>query len=253
MSGFGFGWLDWELGFSNNFSIWLSSNFRTKFFHPFISRKSLEEDEVTHILSRLRLLSSFHPNNFRNTISWKCFLKDDSVRSSLIELQSFHHSKIDVDPFRIGWFDWKLLDSCPTSGRWACSEPNSLFQSCFKGDLGRRPRWRRNLLVYDFSSFHPNNFWNTLRWECFVMDDNVRSCFIELQSFLQSKIDVDPIYCVLMSFPCIVQVLCMTWYIQVNHIMILKICPWIHRLREYCLSVVQILTSKYQSRIDDGM
>ena len=27
----------------------------------------------------------------------------------------------------------------------------------------------------------------------------------------------------------------------------------IHRQKEYCLSVVQILTSKYQSRIDDGM
>ena len=27
----------------------------------------------------------------------------------------------------------------------------------------------------------------------------------------------------------------------------------IHRQKEYCLSVVQILTSRYQSRIDDGM
>ena len=27
----------------------------------------------------------------------------------------------------------------------------------------------------------------------------------------------------------------------------------IHRQKEYCLSVAQILTSKYQSRIDDGM
>ena len=38
--------------------------------------------------------------------------------------------------FRFGWFDWKLLDSCPTSGRWACSEPNSLFHSCFKEIFG---------------------------------------------------------------------------------------------------------------------
>ena len=37
---------------------------------------------------------------------------------------------------RIGWFDWKLLDGCSTSGRWACSEPNSLFHSCFKDIFG---------------------------------------------------------------------------------------------------------------------
>ena len=38
--------------------------------------------------------------------------------------------------FRIGWFDWKLLDSCPASDRWACSEPNYLFHSCFKEIFG---------------------------------------------------------------------------------------------------------------------
>ena len=27
--------------------------------------------------------------------------------------------------FRVGWFDWKLLDSCPASARWAWSKPNS--------------------------------------------------------------------------------------------------------------------------------
>ena len=27
----------------------------------------------------------------------------------------------------------------------------------------------------------------------------------------------------------------------------------IHKQKEYCLSLAQILTSKYQSRIDDGM
>ena len=31
--------------------------------------------------------------NFRNTISWKCFLKDDCIRSSLTECQSFPESK----------------------------------------------------------------------------------------------------------------------------------------------------------------
>ena len=36
------------------------------------------------------------------------------------------------------WFDWALLDCwtiCPP-GRWASSEPNSLFQSCFKEIFG---------------------------------------------------------------------------------------------------------------------
>ena len=35
-----------------------------------------------------------------------------------------------------------------------------------------------------------------------MQNDSVGSCLIELQSFLQSKIDVDPIYRVLMFLPC---------------------------------------------------
>ena len=54
--------------------------------------------------------------------------------------------------------------------------------------------------VYDFSSFHPNNFRNKISWKCFVKNDCVRSSLIELESFPQSKIDVDPIHCVLVSF-----------------------------------------------------
>ena len=42
--------------------------------------------------------SSFHPNNFRNTISWKCSLKDNCIRSSLIECQSFFDRKINYQP-----------------------------------------------------------------------------------------------------------------------------------------------------------
>ena len=64
--------------------------------------------------------------------------------------------------------------------------------------------------------FQSNNFRNTMNWKCFLKNDSARSSLIELQSFLQSKIDVDPIFCVLMSLPCIVQVLCVTWYIQVS-------------------------------------
>ena len=46
----------------------------------------------------------------------------------------------------------------------------------------------------------------------------------------------------------------MTRFIQVDRIKILMIhVHEIHKQTEYCPSVVLILTSKYQSRIDDGM
>ena len=81
--------------------------------------------------------------------------------------------------------------------------------------------------------------------------DSVRSSLIELQSFLQSKIDVNPIHCVLKSLPCFMHVSCMTWCIQVDRFRILMV--FVHGQKECCLSVAQILTSRYQSRIDDGM
>ena len=56
--------------------------------------------------------------------------------------------------------------------------------------------------VYDFSSFHPNIFRDTIGWECVAKDDGVRSRLIELQSFHQSKVDVDPVCRVLMFLPC---------------------------------------------------
>ena len=108
---------------------------------------------------------------------------------------------------------WELPDGCTTcpSGRWACSEPDS-FPIVFQGDLWWRPRWHVYFFVYDFSSFHPNNFRNTVSWKCFMKNDGVRSSLIELQSFLQSKIDVVPIHRNLMSFPWFMHVLCMTRY-----------------------------------------
>ena len=103
------------------------------------------------------------------------------------------------------------------------------------------------LLVFDFSSFHPNNFRNTISWKCFVKNDCVRSCLIELQSFLQSKIDVDPTHCVLMFLRCFIHVLCMTRCIQVDRIRILMIfVHGIHKQKEYCLSFAQ-------SQTDDRM
>ena len=93
---------------------------------------------------------------------------------------------------RLGW----LEAFCLSSNFWT----QFIHQIMFHGIFWRRSRWRIYFFVYDFSSFHPNNFRNTISWECFVKNDSVRSSLIELQSFLHSKIDVDPIHCILMSF-----------------------------------------------------
>ena len=55
--------------------------------------------------------------------------------------------------------------------------------------------------ILDFFRFQHNNFRDTISWECVVKDDCVRSCLIELKSFLLSKLFFDPIHGVLMSFP----------------------------------------------------
>ena len=44
--------------------------------------------------------------------------------------------------------------------------------------LGEGTRWRKYFLVFNSSSFHPNNFRDTISWECFVKNDSVRSCLI---------------------------------------------------------------------------
>ena len=101
------------------------------------------------------------------------------------------------------------------------------FPFVFQGDLWWRPRWHVYFFVHDFSRFHPNNFRNTISWKCFLKDDSIRSSLIEFQSFLNGKIDVDPTYCVLMSFSCFMHVLCTTRYTQVDYIRTLVIfCPW---------------------------
>ena len=149
--------------------------------------------------------------------------------------------------FGFGWVGWE-----PSACR-ATSEPISLFQSCFKEIFGggRDDAYTFSYMICP--SFHPNNFQDTISWECFVKNDGVRSRLIELQSFLQSKIDVDPIYCVLMSFPCFMQVLCTTRYTQVDRIRIFVF--FVHRFhrQKECLFVAQILSFRYQSWIDDGM
>ena len=137
------------------------------------------------------------------------------------------------------WIDWELF-ACRTTS------PNHVSRKSLE-DVEVTHIYI-NFLVYDFSSFHPNNFRDTASWECFVKNDGVRSCLIEFQSFLQSKIDVDPIHRVLMFLPLFMHVLCMTWFIQVDRIRIFVFFVHrIHRQKTYCLSVAQILSSRYQS------
>ena len=56
-------------------------------------------------------------------------------------------------------------------------------------------------LVNDFSRIHHDSLRDTISWKRFVKDDCVRSCLIELESFLLSKLDVNPIHSVLMFLP----------------------------------------------------
>ena len=96
--------------------------------------------------------------------------------------------------FGFGWLDWELLDCWATSpsGCRTTSGSNCFHPVMFQGNLWRRTRWRIYFLVYDFSSSHPiQAFGIQISWECIVKDDDVRSCLIELQFFLLSKIDVD--------------------------------------------------------------
>ena len=60
--------------------------------------RSLVVVEVTCMLSSYKTSPVFSLTTFVSTISWKCSLKDDRIRSSLIECQSFVNRKIDVDP-----------------------------------------------------------------------------------------------------------------------------------------------------------
>ena len=119
----------------------------------------------------------------------------------------FARNWIDIQPRN---YSFSACEVSCLSGRWASSEPKSLFQSCFKEIFGGGRGDVYIFLEYDFSSFHPNNFRNTTSWKCFVKNDGVRSSLTELQSFPHSKIDVDPTHCVLMSLPCCMHVLCMT-------------------------------------------
>ena len=123
----------------------------------------------------------------------------------------------------------------------------------FKRNLRRRSRWRKNFLVYDLSGFHHYDFRDTISWSV-VKDDCVRSCLVELKSFLLSKFEIDPVHRVLMSSPLFLLVPCKKWCFQANVMRIFVFFVHkIHRRYENCLSIAQILSSQCQSWICDGV
>ena len=113
----------------------------------------------------------------------------------------------------IGWAGWKNYacratspSSCwatVPSGCWKTFEPNSLVQSWRSEIFGGSRGDMHTFFVWDFSSFQSNNFWNTISWKCFLKNDCIRSSLIECQSFPNCKINIDPIYRVLMFLPCV--------------------------------------------------
>ena len=111
---------------------------------------------------------------------------------------------------------------------------------------------KRMIFIQNFSSLHSHNFWNTISWKCSLKDNCIRSCLIECHPLFDRKINIDPEYCVLMFLPCAVHVSRSTWYREVNMFRIFMIfVSWINRQEEHCLSSAQILTSKYQSIVDN--
>ena len=156
------------------------------------------------------------------------------------------------------WFQWSwirvglgwLVDFCLSSNFWT----QFLHPIVSQRNLRRQSKWFKNFFVYGFSSFHRNNSRDAISWEYIVKNDGVRSRLTELQSFLLSKFDIDPIHRVLMFLPCFMHVPCKTRCSQVDRLRILVfLIHRIHKQKEYCLSFAQNLTSWYQSWIDDGM
>ena len=199
------------------------------------------------------------PRSFRRNSFFVKRMNIDLLRTGRFS-STLHGSRVifnNGSPRSLTTLIWNWLVRLETSRKlsnfWSLSMFRIQFSSpfVFQGDLWWRPRWHENFLVFDFSNFHPNNFRNTISWKCFLKDDCIRSSLIELQSFPQSKIDVNPAHCVQMSFQCFVQVLCTTRYTQVNLVRILvTFVSRINRQEKYCLSLARILTSRYNP---DGM
>ena len=80
-----FGWVCWELSScpatsEPNSIVW------TQFLHPIVFKGNLQRRPRWLTYSLVFDLSSFHLDSLRDTIGWECIVKDDGVRSRLIEL-----------------------------------------------------------------------------------------------------------------------------------------------------------------------
>ena len=76
-----------------------------------------------------------------------------------------------------------------------------------------------------------------MSWECIVENDCVTSCLEEFESFPLSKLYIDPVHRVLMSFPRFLLVPCKTWFGQVKLVRIFVcLVHGIHSRKEYSLS-----------------
>ena len=102
--GVGLGWLE-KLDWSNNFSFWLPNNF-------FFKRNSLVHSWRSEIFDgnrsdmyafSYRTSPVFNLTTFGIPISWKCSLKNDCIRSSLIECQSLLIARIMSTHFTASW------------------------------------------------------------------------------------------------------------------------------------------------------
>ena len=68
-----------------------------------------------HVWLLIQNFSSLQSHNFWNTISWKCSLEDNCIRSSLIDCQSLFHRKINIDP------KYRVLMFLPCTVQVSCS------------------------------------------------------------------------------------------------------------------------------------
>ena len=179
-------------------------------------------------------------------LSWfvSCSTKNSCCHEKTRLGRSFLEGKQQVSPFYhdlgLIWLAWLgFFFACRATSPSDCraiSEPKSFIQSCAKEIFGGGWSDAKTFSYYDFSSFHPNNFRDPRSWECSVKNEIVQSCLLELQSFLQNKVDVDPTHRILMFLPSTMHVLCKTRCFQVDRVRILMFfVKRIHKQKEYCV------------------
>ena len=183
-------------------------------------------------------------------------------------LHRFHRSITNWIRFGLGWVGLESLTRGVSPSDCWNEFSNWLMFNCrtrliisfspivivFQWDLWSWSRRQISSFTQHLSSFQSFSFYNAICWKCSLKNNCVRSCLIELQSFFDRKINIDPKYRVLMPFPCTVQVSRETWYREVNIFRVfVTFISWINRQEEHCLSSAQILTYKYQSIVDNGI